>query len=301
MSRQAHKWTLFYSFIVIGVANYAFAGPVKHVVLIGCDGMSPDGIRNADTPVLDTMMKNGSFTLRARGVFPTFSGPNWASMINGAAPEQHGVLSNDWQPGKSKISPAAEGPVKGMFPTVFALIRQQKSDAVTACVYDWDQIGAMIEADMVDEVLNTTGSKGTAKRAARIIVERKPAFTFIHMDDVDHVGHDKGHGTPEYYESVAKTDEYIGEILAAIEQAGIADETAVIVTSDHGGHDKGHGDEIMADLEIPWIISGAGIKKSNELKNAVYTYDSAATVAYLLGVTLHPAWIGRPVTEALTE
>jgi len=45
-------------------------------------------------------MREGAWTLHARGVMPTVSSPNWASMIMGAGPEQHGVTSIDWQPYK---------------------------------------------------------------------------------------------------------------------------------------------------------------------------------------------------------
>ena len=73
---------------------------VEHVVVIGVDGLSPEGIKRAKTPVLHKMMAEGASTLHARGVMPTVSSPNWASMIMGAGPEQHGVTSNDWKPGK---------------------------------------------------------------------------------------------------------------------------------------------------------------------------------------------------------
>jgi predicted AlkP superfamily pyrophosphatase or phosphodiesterase len=276
-------------------------GEIRHVILIGCDGMSPDGIRNADTPVMDTLMREGAYTLHARGVFPTSSGPNWASMINGGGPEQHGVLNNEWAPGKSKITPSAEGPVKGMFPSIYSVLRAQLPDSILTCVYDWDPIATLFEADLADKLVDSTGSKDTATRVARLIKKMKPTFLFVHMDDVDHVGHGTGHGTPEYYAEVAKTDGYIGQIIDAIEKAGIEKETVVIVTADHGGHGTGHGMSIMADLEIPWIAWGAEIAQGKELTIPVNTFDTAATIAYLLGAKPHPAWVGRPVVEAVKK
>lgn len=32
---------------------------IGHIVVIGVDGMSPDGIRKANTPMLDSMIQNG--------------------------------------------------------------------------------------------------------------------------------------------------------------------------------------------------------------------------------------------------
>jgi hypothetical protein len=48
---------------------------VKHVVVIGVDGMSPDGIRKASTPHIDALIKNGAHTFKAQAVMPSVSSP----------------------------------------------------------------------------------------------------------------------------------------------------------------------------------------------------------------------------------
>jgi predicted AlkP superfamily pyrophosphatase or phosphodiesterase len=58
--------------------------------VIGVDGLSPDGVLKAKAPVLEGLRKTGAYSLHARAVMPTMNSPNWASMINGAGPEQHG-------------------------------------------------------------------------------------------------------------------------------------------------------------------------------------------------------------------
>jgi hypothetical protein len=68
---------------------------VEHVVVIGVDGLNPNGIRVADTPNFDKLIKGGAHTFHARAVMPTSSSPNWASMIMGAGPEQHGVTFDE--------------------------------------------------------------------------------------------------------------------------------------------------------------------------------------------------------------
>ncbi|MCH7687279.1 MAG: alkaline phosphatase family protein, partial [Planctomycetes bacterium] len=73
------------------------------------DGMRPDGILHAETPNLDTLIAGGAYSFKARGVLPTSSSPNWASMINGAGPEQHGMTSNAWQLDHYSVKPTATG------------------------------------------------------------------------------------------------------------------------------------------------------------------------------------------------
>ncbi len=277
-------------------AASAHAAATRFIV-IGCDGMSPDGIIKADTPVMDKMMKDGAWTLHARGVMPTSSSPNWASMIMGAGPEQHGVTSNDWERDKFEIAPIAKSD-EGFFPTIFGLVRKQHPDAVIGSIYDWDGFGRLTEKKSIDLDKDCDGPTKTTEAAVAFIKEKKPTFLFVHLDHVDHVGHEVGHGTPEYYKSVEEADRYIGQILGAVSDAGLAEETVVLVTADHGGVKKGHGGATMAEIEIPWILAGPGVAKGREITAPVNTYDTAATVAHVLGVPMHEAWIAKPVLSA---
>src|SRR6266550_1778399 len=156
---------------------------VEHVVIIGVDGMSPKGLEVAKTPHMHQLMREGAYTLHARGVMPTVSSPNWASMIMGAGPEQHGVTSNDWQPDKFEISPVAVGS-GGIFPTIFGVLRQQRPKAKIACVHDWDGFGRLLEARAMDVLENVKGSPATTRRAIEVIRQNKPTFLFVHFDDV---------------------------------------------------------------------------------------------------------------------
>jgi len=228
---------------------------------------------------------------------PTSSSPNWASMIMGAGPEQHGVTSNDWQPDRFDIAPVVKGP-GGIFPTIFSVLREQKSKAVVGVFHDWGDYGRLFERTMVDVIENPKGPTNTVQRAVEFIKSRRPTFTFIHLDHVDHAGHETGHGTPAYYESVAVADKLIGEVISAIEEAGLKESTLLLVTSDHGGKAKGHGGATMAEIEIPWIITGPGVRAGHEIKSPVNTYDTAATIAFAFGLKPPEAWIARPITEA---
>ena len=269
----------------------------RHVVIVGVDGLSPDGIRKADTPTLHRMMKSGASTLHARAVMPTVSSPNWASMIMGAGPEQHGITTNDWEPDKFEIAPTVTGP-GGIFPTIFSLIREQRPGAQIGCFHDWDGFSRLFDRKAADVVEHCKGPVQTTEHAIAYLRAKRPDFLFIHLDHVDAAGHHEGHGTPAYYKAVTEADRLIGSVLKALDETGIAEQTVVIVTSDHGGKGKGHGGATMAEIEIPWIIWGAGVSSGHECKTPVNTYDTAATVAYIFGLTPPKCWIARPVEEA---
>jgi hypothetical protein len=267
---------------------------VKHVVIIGFDGLSPDGLEHAATPNFHKIMQEGAFTLHARAVLPSSSSTNWASMIMGAGPEQHGITSNDWEKDNFTL-PAIVQSEDFLFPTIFSLINQQIPNAEVGAIYHWDGFGRLFEKSAVDYDANPKTEEETVRVASEYIIAKKPTFTFIHFDHVDHAGHEFGHGSSEYYKSVEKADALLEMVFQAIEKAGIAEETMVIISSDHGGIGHGHGGESLKEIEIPFIVWGKSIKKNFQITSPVYQYDNAATVAYALDINIPTAWIGKPV------
>ena len=103
---------------------------IKHIIIIGIDGMSPDGVRNATTPVMDEMIANGSVKWDVRTVLPSSSSPNWMSMISGGGPEQHGVTDNDWEKAERSLAPVVMDD-EDLFPTIFEVIRKR-----TLCILE---------------------------------------------------------------------------------------------------------------------------------------------------------------------
>lgn len=276
----------------------ALAQEAKHVIVIGVDGLSPDGIMKAKTPTLHDMMKKGSWSMHARGVLPTTSGANWASVIGGAGPEQHGVTSNDWQVGEFNFPTSVTGS-GGFFPSIFQVLTDHKPEWEVGSVYNWDGFGNLYDHRFVDYDAHGKDEDETAALAAAYIKAKRPTFLFVHFDNVDHAGHAYGHGTPKYYAAVAKADALIEKIRQASVEAGIEDETVILVTSDHGGVGKGHGGETLAELEIPWIAYGKDVRPGVELDLPINTFDTPATAAWLLGAEIPYAWLGRPVRPVL--
>jgi predicted AlkP superfamily pyrophosphatase or phosphodiesterase len=301
---KGSRGLLYHSHLLIILLLVCLATPssaaipqVKHIIVIGCDGFGAIGFTPSNTPVLHRLMREGAWTLHARGVLPTVSSPNWASMIMGAGPEQHGIASNEWETNKFEITPIATGS-GGIFPTIFGVIREQMPQSKIACVHDWDGFARLLEPKAPDLLENVKGSPATARRAIQVVKEMKPNFLFVHFDDVDHAGHTYGWKSPEYFAAVDKVDALIGQVLTAIDSAGIRQQTLVIMTADHGGKGKSHGSPTMDELEIPLILNGPGIMPNHELKTFVNTFDLAPTIASILGLHARECWIGKPVKEA---
>ena len=270
---------------------------IEHVIVIGVDGLSPDGIRKANTPVIDSMIANGSVKWNVRTVLTSSSSQNWMSMISGAGPEQHGVIDNNWEMEDHTLPPVVQE-ADGRFPTIFSVLRKNKPDAEIGAVYHWGGFGRLFQKNAVNYDKRFSTEDSTATDFIRYIKDKKPTLGFVHFDHVDHAGHHGGHGSPEYYQSVVKTDSLVGKILAGIKEAGIEDKTLVIIWADHGGIGYGHGGATPQEAEIAGIFYGKDVKKGYKIEQQVYTYDLAATIAFALNITQPYAWTGRSVKAA---
>ncbi len=288
-----------FSFLLLFVASllHAQEHKIRHVIVIGVDGMSPDGVIKAATPNMHAMMANGSYSFTCKAVLPTVSSPNWASIINGAPPSAHGIWSNKWQVRDIKDSVYCHGKKGYIFPTIFRVLREQKPKAKIVCFAGWWSFVRLVEPGVCTAKERTLTTALLASRAVTSIRLRKPKFLFLDLNDVDETGHKYGHGTAKYYEAVEEADKVVGKIINAVKKSRMADNTAIIIIADHGGIGKGHGGTTPQEVNVPFIITGPGIKKGYKLKNDPQNYDITVTEAKMLGLQVPDCWEGKEIQE----
>ncbi|HLK70234.1 MAG TPA: alkaline phosphatase [Bryobacteraceae bacterium] len=267
-----------------------------HLIVIGIDGLSVDGLMRAKTPRLHELLSRSAWTTEARAVMPTLSSPNWTSMITGAGVEQHGITSNGHLRKMMEFEPVLRN-AAGIFPTVFEALRKQKPASRIAVFHDWPGFAELLEKDAPDVLQHEHGAAKTVQTAAKYWAESRPDLMFVHLDNVDQAGHDSGWGSSTYYQAVGQADRYVGEILDMLDRLSVTQSTFVLVTSDHGGKGRGHEKNILDCIQIPWILAGPEVLIGH-MTAPVYTFDTAATIAWIFGVNLSEYAIGRPVVAA---
>src|SRR5262249_48655244 len=154
------------------------------------------------------------FTLHARGVIPTVSSPNWASMLMAAGPERHGVTTNDWKPDHFDVPPVATG-LESIFPTIVGELRKARPDARIGIFHDWHDFGRLIERSAASAVVHPDGPQKTVERAQAWLATGRPTLTIVHLDLVDHAGHDNGWLSPAYLEAVREADRLIQMLVSS--------------------------------------------------------------------------------------
>jgi len=281
---------------VAAFARQVQEAPEPHVIVIGVDGLSIDGVVTASVPALRELMARGAWSLEARGVMPTLSSPNWMSMITAAGPEQHGITSNGYLKRMQEIAPACRDE-SGGFPNIFGALRAQRPMSRIAIFHDWDGFAKLVERSVPDVMEHQRGPERTARAAMEYWKRYRPELLFIHLDNVDHAGHHSGWSSREYYRAVEEADRQIGAILDMLRDAAALDSTFVLVTSDHGGKGHNHGKNSLAEIQIPWILAGPGVAPGR-IAASLFTYDTGATLAWIFDLQAPACWIGRPVLAA---
>jgi choline-sulfatase len=107
-----------------------------------------------------------------------------------------------------------------------------------------------------------------------------------------------------YYGCVAWLDEQVGQIMAALDRAGLRESTIVVFTTDHGASLGEYG--VMAkhtfapeSHRIPLVVSWPGALPAGERRgDLVSSDDLAATVLGLTGVTPPPGQTGRDLFDS---
>lgn len=264
---------------------------IKHVVIISIDGMRPDAWEQANTPNLDTLRTKGAYYSSARSVQPSETMPNHSSMLSGMVPDKHGIFWNILY---------AEAPrING--PTLFSV--SHDAGLSTAMIAGKPKLEYLVVPGSVDNFIGGEFTDVDVKNQAVALIQAGlPNILFIHLPDVDRVGHASGWMSPEQLQALAITDGFVGEIVAAIEAGGYLNSTLLIITTDHGGSGKGHqAPDKPENSIVPWLALGPNVPINVTLTGPINIYDTAATAAYALKLTIPEQWDGRPVMEIFID
>lgn len=285
--------------VLASVPGTAKNGPkTKHVILIGLDGMASAYFDRTELPTMSMLMDEGCWTLAKRSAFKSSSAINWASMFMAAGPELHGYT--EWGSRTPEL-PSRVVNDHGIFPTINSILREQRPNSEIGCISEWGTIKCLVDSLALDYYEQAAdfeqNPQHLTEMAIKYIKEKKPTMFTIVYDQPDHVGHNAGWDTDEYHKVVRFYDHEISRILQAVKNAGIWEDTTIIVTADHGGKGMGHGGIKPEEYETPFIICGKGIRKGGEFQESMMQYDVAATIAGLFGLKQPQVWIGRPMTQ----
>jgi hypothetical protein len=231
--------------------------------------LNPDA-HGLKVPVLREMARQGAYSEGVRGVFPTVTYPSHTSIATGTNPGTHGIMTNAaWAP-LGNLPGAWRWYAQDIrVPTLWdaARVKGLKTALVywpvtvgavaTAVVPEfWRQDPGTPEDAKLNWALSTPGLlDAVAKRfpdfrakfvppgvpdeastdvAVYLIETLKPNLLLLHIFDVDHWQHEDGPFAGRAIPALEAADGQLARVIAAAKQAGIWNQTALVVVSDHG-------------------------------------------------------------------
>ena len=256
----------------------------RRVVLVIIDGLRAR--EAARLPVLAALGRAGVSAV-ASSHYPTWSRPNYVSILSGVPPEASGVRTN-------------HHPMRVELDTLMDRARAAGLDCALAS--DYEAMPRMFRRRGPDGAYRWScassfyapWSGGAAENAAAIAAS-PAALAILHTGGVDRAGHRHGAASADYHDAALAVDRELAQVLAGLDLA----RDAVIVTADHGHvAGGGHGGVEPDVLGVPLVAAGAGIRRGAHAL-APRLIDVAPTVAALLGVPAPGHGLGRTLVELL--
>ncbi|MEI4620019.1 Ig-like domain-containing protein [Bacillus pfraonensis] len=257
--------------------------PYKHIFIIGLDGAGI-AVKDANAPNIKNFIESGVSTYNAKALSPTISAQNWGGILHGVTPDKTNI--NNTTAGSQAY------PENSPYPSFMKVLKQERPYAKTASFSAWNPINIGIIEQSVGAHLESVRDDQLAPKIANYIKTdgKDTEVTFIHFDDIDGAGHSQGYGSPAYVKQIEKTDKNVGVVLDAIRDAGLLEDSLIIMTTDHGGKGYGHGGESPEEKTIFWAANGPGIPAKTTITDPMTNMDTAAIVAQALRSNKPATW-----------
>lgn len=319
-----------------GAAGWWFWRPGlarPNVLLITVDTLRADhvgayGATFARTPHMDRLAAEGVRMADAIASAP-ITVPSHASMLTGLYPPAHGVRDN----GSAALPPAAVTLTEQLREAGYET-QAFVSAVVLSRLYGLDQGFEGYDDDLWAEdaprlfmIRDRPASRTTDRVLAwfdrwKATTDRRPFFTWVHFFDphqpLQAPEEDRRGAASEYDAEITAADRAVGRIVEALREAGVLDDTIVVLTSDHGESLGEHGEATHAVFVYDATVKVPLVVRYPRALPAGRTYDGPVRHIDLLptllaltragtpapgvqGVDLGPAWRGEAPAPALSQ
>lgn len=248
------------------------AEPQRHVILVSIDGLAAFLLSDPKAPLATVRQLASAGTYAEGGMQvsnPSVTWPNHTTLITGVRADKHGVLANGVLVRGAIGVPVSIDPRRDQDDLIRrpTLLEAAHAAGLRTAEINWpcvrgsqalddsfpdvpDAVLHMtprLRSELIAEGLLTDGTNTSfmansaagrdliwTQAACHVIRERKPHLMLIHLLNVDATHHAHGAQSPAGYTANGYADMCLARIVAAIDEAGIRDQTALIVVADHG-------------------------------------------------------------------
>ncbi|WP_058486690.1 alkaline phosphatase family protein [Defluviitalea phaphyphila] len=283
----------------------------KHLIVISYDAFSEEDWDKAkELPNFSKLIKNGAYTKKLRSVYPTLTYVVHSTVVTGVYPNKHGIIHNNpFQPfinERDRVWYWLRKDVK--VPTIYDLVKENNMSTAgifwpvtgkSSIKYNMPEVVAVKNENQVLKVLkngnpffciNMERKFGRFRKGIKqpyldnfttlcvsdTIKRKKPNLLLAHFIELDDVKHKYGTKSKEVKKAIRNMDRRLGDIINAVKETGIKDDTIFIVFGDHGQFDVKYKVRLNNLLKEKGLI----FEENGEMKWRAY-FQSTGGSAYL--------------------
>jgi len=244
-------------------------GLAKHLIVISYDAFSEDNWNIAKClPNLSKLIRSGAYSTKLKSVYPTLTYVVHSTLVTGVYPDKHGIMHNN------PCQPFIEEKNQRWYwlrddikvPTIYDVVKEANMSTAgilwpvtgnSSIKYNLPEIVAINGENQVLKILKNGNPffcmslefkygrirKGIEQPylddfstmcAIDTIKKKKPNLLLLHLIDLDDTKHKYGTDSIEVDKVIKRMDKRLGDIINAVEEAGIKEDTVFLIVGDHG-------------------------------------------------------------------
>jgi predicted AlkP superfamily pyrophosphatase or phosphodiesterase len=243
----------------------------RRVLMVSIDGLSPSAYLDPDAhglkiPNLRRLMAAGAYAEGVTGVLPTMTYPSHTTLITGAPPRVHGILTNTvfdplgnanqawhWFYEEIRVPtlidaakhagltvgavawPVTVGaPADALFPEIWRAGSTNPYDLHLQAALSTPGLVAAVEQELGRPLSWPLTDEDRTDVALHVLRTLRPNLMLVHLIEHDHWQHEDGPGSAAANDALERDDVQLGRMLDALKELELDASTLVVVVSDHG-------------------------------------------------------------------
>jgi arylsulfatase A-like enzyme len=125
-----------------------------------------------------------------------------------------------------------------------------------------------------------------------------PAYSLLWMSDPDYSQHQMAPGSPMALAAIKSVDDRLGTVLAALDSAGVRNDTDIFVISDHGFSTVARPDNVAIPLAAAGLTVTGSFAGTPQNGDVIAVSNGGSIMFYIIG---HDEEIGRKLVETVQK
>ncbi len=236
--------------LIVGQAVQAQT-KTKKILVIGVDGIINTAIDYANTPGIDKLTADASYSMNGYGGVPAYASSGWATLLTGVSADKHGVTVNK----------SFSGNRFAQYPSVVGRIKTAASAIKVASVVRTPEINTLMN-QAADYKFDYTSDEDVYKKSADLLKQADIGAVFVQFSSPSDVGQSVGFQLrqAQYVIAIQKIDEYVDGLQTAIRARATyaSEDWNIFLASTHGGTESGVPQSTTPEeINVPIILAGS--------------------------------------------